>query len=112
MSESQPHDVIEGSGNVFADLQLPEPDELVAKAELVSKISSIIRGRHLTQAQAAEVLGTTQPIVSSLVRGRLDGFSLERLMRFLNALDRDVDIVVKRRSRGRRRARTRVAVSG
>ena len=104
--------VTESSGNVFADLGLPDSDELLAKAELVSKISSIIKGRHLTQAQAAEVLGATQPIVSNLLRGRLAGFSMERLMRFLNALGRDVEIVVKRRPRSRETAQTRVAVAG
>ena len=112
MSKRNQAEVMESSGNVFEDLGLPQSDELLAKAELVSKISSIIRGRHLTQAEAAEVLGATQPIVSDLLRGRLDGFSMERLMRFLNALDRDVEIVVKRRPRSRETAQTRVAVSG
>lgn len=112
MSEKDKPEVTESSGNVFEDLGLPESDELLAKAELVSKISSIIRGRHLTQTEAAEVLGATQPIVSNLLRGRLDGFSMERLIRFLNALDRDVEIVVKRRPRSRRTAQTRVAVTG
>lgn len=96
--------VTEGSGNVFEDLGLPGADELLAKARLASAISDIISGRHLTKAAAADLLGTTQPKVSNLVNGRLEGFSLERLARFLNTLDRDVEIVVKRRPRSRQTA--------
>jgi predicted XRE-type DNA-binding protein len=103
--------VTESSGNVFADLGLPNPEELLAKATLVLKISEIIKGRHLSQAEAAKVLGTTQPKVSNLMNGRLQGFSMERLLRFLNALDRDVQIVVKRRSRSRKRAKFTVEVT-
>lgn len=102
----------EGSGNVFADLGLPDSEELESKAQLAYRIAEIIRGRHLTQAEAANVLGATQPIVSNLMNGQLHGFSLERLVRFLNALDRDVEIVVKRRPRSRDRGRTKVRVSG
>jgi predicted XRE-type DNA-binding protein len=83
-----------GSGNVFADLGLPDSAELMAKAELVRQIAAIIARRHLTQAAAARVLGTTQPKVSDLLRGRLAGFSVERIIRFLNALDRDVQLIV------------------
>ena len=102
----------EGSGNVFADLGLPDAEELESKAQLAYRIAEIIRGRHLTQAEAANVLGATQPIVSNLMNGQLHGFSLERLVRFLNALDRDVEIIVKRRPRSRDRGRTKVRVSG
>lgn len=102
----------EGSGNVFADLGLPDAEELLSKAHLMRRVAEIIKGRRLTQAQAAVVLDTTQPIVSNLMSGQLHGFSLERLVRFLNALDRDVEIVVKRRSRSRARARTSVKVTG
>ena len=102
----------ESSGNVFADLGLPDAEELESKAQLAYRITEIIRGRHLTQAEAAELLGATQPIVSKLMNGQLHGFSLERLVRFLNALDRDVEIVVKRRPRSRDRGRTKVRVSG
>jgi predicted XRE-type DNA-binding protein len=102
----------EGSGNVFADLGLLDAEELESKAQLAYRIAEIIRGRHLTQAEAANVLGATQPIVSNLMNGQLHGFSLERLVRFLNALDRDVEIVVKRRPRSRGRGRTKVRVSG
>jgi len=102
--------VREGSSNVFADLGLPDSEGLLAKAHLASAISDIIKGRHLTQTEAASVLGTTQPKVSSLVRGRLDGFSLERLALFLNSLDRDVEIRVRRRPRSRQTSRIRVTV--
>lgn len=102
----------DSSGNVFADLDLADADELESKAQLASRIGEIVRGRHLTQAEAAEVLGATQPIVSKLMNGHLHGFSLERLVRFLNALDRDVEIVVRRRTRTRGPGRTRVRVTG
>ena len=106
------HKIEEGSGNVFADLGLADAEELESKSQLVSRIGEIIRGRHLTQVEAAEVLGATQPIVSKLLNGQLHGFSLERLVRFLNALDRDVEIVVRRRPRSRDRGRVRVRVAG
>ncbi len=100
--------VQESSGNVFADLQLAEPEEILAKAELARRISTIIRHRHLTQRQAADLLGIDQPKISALMRGRLDGFSTGRLLRFLTALDRDVEIVIKRKPRSRQYARVRV----
>ena len=76
--------VQESSGNVFADLGLPNSDEMLVKAELVSKIGEIIETRNLTQMDAAEILGIDQPKVSALIRGKLAGFSTERLFRFLN----------------------------
>jgi predicted XRE-type DNA-binding protein len=90
------------SGNVFEDLELPNSDELMAKAELTAQISSIIQHRHLTQAAAAEVLGISQPRVSDLLRGRLDKFSLVMLLQFLVKLDRDVEIVVRKKPRSRK----------
>jgi predicted XRE-type DNA-binding protein len=83
------------SGNVFADLDLKNPEELLAKAELVQRICDIIAERKLTQTRAAAILDIDQPKVSALMRGKLDGFSLDRLFRFLNALGRDVDIVIR-----------------
>ncbi len=96
------------SGNVFEDLRLPQSDELLAKAALANQIASIVTHRHLTQAQAAEILGTGQPKVSDLLAGRLSGFSIERLIRFLNALDRDVQIVVSPKPRSRQAATFKV----
>jgi predicted XRE-type DNA-binding protein len=104
--------VTEGTENVYADLGLPESDELLAKARLASTIADLIDERGLTQTQAAGLLDTTQPIVSNLLNGRLEGFSLERLARFLNSLGRDVEIVVKPRPRSRKSARILVSVGG
>lgn len=102
MSEDLKYTV--GSGNVFRDLGLPDAEELKAKTALAYEISTIIEERGLKQAEAAEILGVDQPKVSALVRGRLEGFSMERLYRFLNALGRDVQIVVQPKPRGRKTA--------
>src|SRR5438552_4160434 len=83
-----------GSGNVFADLGLPNPDLALAKAELVQRIRALIAGRKLTQTKAAELLGLDQPKVSALVRGRVEGYT-DRLFRFLNALGQRVEITVR-----------------
>ncbi len=92
------------SGNVFADLGVADPEEALAKAELARQISEIISKRHMSQKAAAAILGIDQPKVSALIRGRLSGFSTERLLRFLNDLGRDVEIVIKAKPRSRRRA--------
>src|SRR6058998_2728990 len=84
-----------GSGNVFADLGLPNPDLALAKAELVQRIRDVIAERKLTQAKAAGLLGLDQPKVSALVRGRVEGYSIDRLFRFLNALGQRVEIAVR-----------------
>ena len=97
------------SGNVFADLGLPNPEETLAKAELANKIIVLIRVRRLTQAQAAKLLGVDQPKVSALLRGNLTGFSLERLMRFLLRLGQDIRITVHASPRSRSQARVLVA---
>ena len=89
----------ESSGNVFADLGLPDAEEALTKAELAMAIGSIIDDRHMTQQQTAEILGITQPKVSALLRGQLTGFSMERLLRFLNALGHNVRIVVEEEER-------------
>src|SRR6516162_11630432 len=82
------------SGNVFADLNLPNADDLLAKAELAAKIIAEIQRRRLTQRQAAAILGVDQPKVSALKQGKLSGFSIERLIRLLLKLGRDVEISV------------------
>jgi predicted XRE-type DNA-binding protein len=82
------------SGNVFADLGYPNPEEALAKARLSSIITDILKDRGLTQTQAAKLLGIDQPKVSRLMGGRVREFSLERLIHFLGALDRRVDIVI------------------
>lgn len=85
---------IESSGNVFADLGIENPEEALAKSELARQISNIIKKRKLTQKQAAEILEIDQPKISALIRGRLRSFSLERLIRFLNELGQDVNIMI------------------
>ena len=107
MSASTP-EYTRSSGNVFADLGIPESEELLAKAALADQIASIVGHLHLTQLATARVLGTGQPKVSELLAGRLGGFSIERLIRYLNALDRDVQIVVTPKPRNRDHATVRV----
>src|ERR1039457_2868100 len=97
------------SGNVFADLGLPKPDDHLAKAELVAKIIREISRQRLTQNDAAGILGIDQPKVSALKQGQLSGFSIERLMRFLLLLGRDVEISVRNKPKSRSAARLRVA---
>ena len=87
-------EVEESSGNVFADLGLPNPEERLAKALLSRAISNAVKERGLTQAQTATILGTTQPKVSDLVRGNLASFTMDRLFRYLTALNMDVHIAV------------------
>jgi len=86
---------VDGSTNIFADLGFPNPDEMLAKSELVRQINRIIERRGLTQVAAAKLLGVDQPKVSALKRGRLTEFSVERLMRFLVALGQEVGISVR-----------------
>ena len=85
-----------GSGNVFADLELPDADSLLVKAELVTRIDAIIRRRGITQAEAGRILGLSQPDVSRLLRGDFHEYSLERLLRLLARLGRDIEIVIRR----------------
>lgn len=103
--------VEEGSGNVFADIGLPNPEERLAKADLAIRISEAIRARRLTQTRAAHILKIDQPKISRLLRGQLSGFSTERLMHFLILLGRDVEIIVKPASRSRRQGHLRVVVT-
>ena len=99
----------DGSGNVFADLELPQAEERLAKAELARAIGKAIGARNLTQREAAELLGVDQPKVSQVLNGRLNGISTERLLRFLTRLGRDVEIRVKPGVTNRQ-GRLRVAV--
>ena len=99
-----------GSGNVFADLELPNPGELLAKAELARQINIIIKHKKLTQAAAATLLGIDQPKISALNTGKLSGFSLERLFRFLNVLDQTITIKVSPKTKARKVADVVVTV--
>ena len=88
--------VRQGGRNIFEDLKLPDAEELNAKAQIAYRICDLLEERKLTQKEAATVLGIDQPKVSALLRGRLEGFSSDRLFRFLNALDQEVEIVIRR----------------
>lgn len=94
-------DVEMGSGNVYADLDYADADEMLIKAQLVTKIAEIIRRKGLTQTQAGKLLGMPQPKLSNLLRGQFRGFSERRLMNCLTRLGRDVQIVVKATPRSR-----------
>ena len=102
MAKSREIQYAESSGNVFADLGFPNPERELLKAHLTLEIYRIVKRRKLTQKQAGEILGIKQPHVSTLMGGRSGNFSVERLMKFLTALDRDVEITVrpKRRDTG------------
>jgi predicted XRE-type DNA-binding protein len=102
---------IRGSGNVFQDLGLPDSDEVLARARLAEAIDDTIEQRRLTQSEAAALMGVDQPTVSKVVNGRLDGFSQERLIRFLASLGADVEIIIHRPEGGEGRGRIRVLVS-
>lgn len=84
------------SGNVFADLGLPNPEEMLAKAELAIQINSLIEQKKLTQVEAAKLLDVDQPKISLLAKGKLSGFSLERLFKFLNLLGQNITIQVSK----------------
>ncbi len=84
-----------GNGNVFKDLGIPNAEEHLLKAQLVFKIDSIVKSRRLKQVETAELLDVKQSDVSKMLRGEFRQFSVERLLRFLVALDHDVEIVVK-----------------
>jgi predicted XRE-type DNA-binding protein len=98
-----------GSGNVFADIGLPNAEEHLIKAQLVYKIEALLEARGLTQKDTAALLGIRQPDVSKMLRGDFRQFSVERLMRFLVALGQDVEIVVKPHRGSRRPPQLKVA---
>jgi predicted XRE-type DNA-binding protein len=93
--------VIQSSGNVFADLGLPDAAELQTKARLCAALNRIVERQRLTQAEIAAKTGINQPKVSALLNYKLEGFSVERLMHFLVALGHDVEILVKAKPRSR-----------
>lgn len=98
MSELEGIKVTRSSGNVFEDMGLPDADEALAKAKVAYMVNSAIKERGRTQIEAAAVLGIDQPNVSRLMRGRLAGFSLERLFHFLTLLDLNVEVNVTRKA--------------
>lgn len=88
-------DITAGSGNIFADLSLPDAETHFLKAQIVSEIYRLSKERKLTQVQAGKRLGISQPEVSRMFKGHFREYSIDRLMEFLTAFDRDVEIVVK-----------------
>jgi predicted XRE-type DNA-binding protein len=100
--------VTPSSGNVFADLGVPGAGLALAKANLAHRISEVIKERKLSQTKAADLLGVSQPKVSDLMRGKLDGFTLDRLLKFLNRLDQEVEISVRSVKGTKKPADTRV----
>lgn len=88
--------MIRSSGNVFADLTLPDAEEKQTKVRLAVTINGIVKQKRLSQLAAATLLHVNQPKISALANYQLDGFSVERLMHFLNALRQDVEIVIRR----------------
>ena len=97
----KPDAVDAGSGNVFADLGFADSDERRLRVQLAMQLNDLITARPLTQAQASVLFGIPQPHVSELRNYKLTRFSAERLMRFLTLLDRDVQIVIRPKARGR-----------
>jgi predicted XRE-type DNA-binding protein len=88
-------EVYEGSGNIFADLGLPNPEERLLKAGIVAELHRLIKQRGLTQVKAAKLLGITQPDLSHLLRGDFEDYSAERLMKMLTVFEQDIEIVMR-----------------
>ncbi len=101
-------EIVRGTSNVFADLGYPDAEERQTQLRLAFALNTILDRRRLTQAEAAAHLGINQPKVSALRHYKLDGFSVERLMTLLTALNRDVEIVIRKRPRSRGAARISV----
>jgi predicted XRE-type DNA-binding protein len=95
MAKAQTDRVTRSSGNVFADMGLPDAAELQIKARLCAALNRIVEREQLTQAEVAAVIGINQPKVSALLNYRLEGFSVERLINFLVSLGQDVEILIK-----------------
>jgi predicted XRE-type DNA-binding protein len=103
--------ITRGTGNVFADLGYADVEERQTKLRLAFAINEVIARRRLIQFAAAEKLGINQPKVSALANYKLDGFSVERLMTFLTALDQDVEIVIRKKPRSQTAARISVVAA-
>jgi len=100
-----------GSANIFADIGVAHPERVMARAEIMLRISEIIKERGLTQKQASELLGIPQSKVSCLMNGKLSMFSLDHLFELLNALDRDVEIIIRRKTKEEKAAATHVMLA-
>lgn len=104
-------EVLQSSGNVFADLGLSNAEEKQTKVRLAVAINHIVGSQRLSQIAAARRLNINQPKISALSNYRLDGFSVERLMNFLTALDRDIEIIIRRKPSSRRVAKILVTAA-
>ncbi len=111
MAKAKIEKITRGSGNVFADLGFADADERQTKLRLAFELNRVIEERALAQATIGDLLGINQPKVSALVNYKLDGFSVERLMAFLTLLDRDVEIVVRKKPRSRQAGRITVVAA-
>ena len=100
-----------GSDNVFADIGVAHSERVFARAQIMSRISEIIKDRDLTQKEASELLGIPQSKVSCLMNGKLSMFSMDHLFELLNALDRDVEIIIKPKTKRERFATTHVLMA-
>src|SRR2546423_13797105 len=107
----EPATITRGSTNVFEDLGYPDAAQRQAKLRLAYALNKVLKERQLSQGDAAKVLRVTQPKVSALRHYKLAGFSVERLMNLLTALDQDVEIVIRRKPRSRRAARISVVAA-
>lgn len=105
-------DITSGSDNVLDDLGIEGAKDISTKVQLAVSINSIIKRRRLRQADVSDLLDIPQPKVSALANFKLDGLSVERLMNFLTALDRDVEIRIRKKPKSRERGRIRVAATG
>ena len=103
--------IVRGSGNVFADLGFPDAEGRQTKLRLAYALNTVIDAQRLTQDEAAKRLGLNQPKVSALRNYKLEGFSVERLMTLLTALDRDIEIVIRKKPKSRRAARISVVAA-
>jgi predicted XRE-type DNA-binding protein len=83
------------SGNIFADLELPDAEQRLLKSSIVVELHRLIKERGLTQTAAAKMLGITQPDLSKILRGQFDGYSTERLMKMLTVFEQDIEIVMR-----------------
>jgi predicted XRE-type DNA-binding protein len=108
---SRRNEITRGTGNVFADLGYPDAAERQAKLRLAYALNQLLDQRGLSQVEASVVLALSQPKVSALRRYKLNGFSVERLMNLLTALDQDIDIVIRQKPRSRRAARISVVAA-
>ena len=108
---SQKEKINRGSGNVFADIGVEHPERVLARAQIMFRISEIIKEQDLTQKEASKILGIPQSKVSCLMNGKLSMFSLDHLFELLNALDRDMEIIIKPKTKEEKFATTHVLLA-